>query len=83
MRQLTVHDTLAQNGVAECMHQTIFNGIRACLNASQLLPTLWYKAVQYQCWIQNRSPTAVLDFNISYKKQYSENFIMYNLHKFR
>ena len=77
-----MHNTPAQNGVAEYMHQTIFNGVRACLNASQLPPTLWYKAVQYQCWTRNRSPAATLDFETPYKKQHGENFIMHDLCEF-
>ena len=82
VRWLTVYNTLAQNGVVEHMYQTIFNGVRACLNASQLPLVLQYKAMQNQCWIQNRSPTAALDFEMPYKKQHGENFIMYDLHKF-
>ncbi|THH11071.1 hypothetical protein EW145_g912 [Phellinidium pouzarii] len=40
-QRLTVHDTPQQNGVAERMHGTIFNAIRANMNNSALPTWLW------------------------------------------
>jgi hypothetical protein len=81
-RRLTVHGHSVQNGVAEHMHQTILNGVRACLNASGLPPKLWGKATKYQIWIRNRSPSAAIGYKMPYFMRFKEDYIIKDLLEF-
>jgi hypothetical protein len=58
----TVHDTPQQNGVAECIHQTIMNFIWVNLHTAALPNRLWWYAALYTVYIYNRSPCAALKY---------------------
>jgi hypothetical protein len=49
----TVHDTPEHNGVAECIHLTLFNGVRVALISSGLPLWLWGYALIYIAFIHN------------------------------
>ena len=57
VRHLTVHDSPASNGVAECANRTLLDGARAMLDASKLPDYLWAEAISHHVWIRNRVPT--------------------------
>ena len=52
-QKLTVHDTPAHNGVAECCNQTIVEQIHTLLHASSLPKFLWGEAVRHVVWLMN------------------------------
>ena len=60
VRHLTVHDSPASNGIAECANRTHLDGARAMLDESQLPKSLWAEAVSHHVWIRNRVPTRSL-----------------------
>ena len=60
VRHLTVHDSPASNGIAECANRTHLDGARAMLDKSQLPKSLWAEAVSHHVWIRNRVPTRSL-----------------------
>lgn len=56
-RQLTVHDSPQQNGVAERLNKMLVEHARAMLLAKDLPKFLWAKAVNYATWLKNRLPS--------------------------
>ncbi len=60
IRELTVHDTPEQNGVAERGNRTNLEHARAMLIASSLPRSLWTEAINHFIWIRNRTPTRAL-----------------------
>jgi hypothetical protein len=60
-QSLTAHDTLALNGVAERLNQTLVDHARAMLRASGLPKNMWGYAVYYAVWMKNRLPTRALE----------------------
>nr|AAZ28936.1 polyprotein [Phanerochaete chrysosporium RP-78] len=70
VRRLTVHDTPEHNGVAERVHGTIFNMVRALLISSGLPRTLWGEAVRHAVWLYNRTPHAAIDFRTPYEVRF-------------
>ena len=57
IRHLTVHDSPASNGIAECANRTHLDGARAMLESSKLPKNLWAEAISHHVWIRNRVPT--------------------------
>ena len=53
LRELTVHDSPQQNGVAERSNQTRAEQARAMLILSGLPRYLWEKAMKHSAWLQN------------------------------
>ena len=49
-------DTPQQNGLAECMQQTIWSGIRALLHHSGMKNGFWNEALAVICHIMNHAP---------------------------
>jgi len=60
-RQLTVHDTPQQNGIAERRNRTILERVRALLHASGLPKFLWGEAARHVIWLMNRTSTTSVD----------------------
>ena len=60
-QRLTVHDTPAQNGVAERRNRTIVERVRALLHASGLPKFLWGEAARHVVWLMNRTSTKAVD----------------------
>ena len=60
-RELTVHHTPAQNGVAERFNQTKVEITRSLLIESGLPRFLWPEAMSHATWIKNRVPTQALN----------------------
>src|SRR5882757_5814427 len=56
-RQLTVHDSPQQNGVAERLNRTLVEHARAMLLARNLPKFLWAEAIGYATWLKNRMPS--------------------------
>ena len=57
IRELTVHDSPPQNGVAERGMRTRAERARALLIASGLPRFLWEEAMRHTTWLQNCTPT--------------------------
>lgn len=55
--QLTTPYSPAQNGITECLNQTLLEHARAILFVKQLL---WAEAIAYACYIKNRGLTKAL-----------------------
>jgi hypothetical protein len=56
-RELTVHDSPQQNGVAERLNRTLVELTRAMLVAKDMPKFLWTEAVSYASWLRNRLPS--------------------------
>ena len=67
VRELTVHDSPPQNGVAERGMHT--RAERACtlLIASGLPCFLWEEAMRHSTWLQNRTPAKALNGKMPYE----------------
>jgi hypothetical protein len=68
--RLTLHDTPAQNGVAERIHQTIMNFIRVNLHTAFLPNRLWWYAALYAIYVYNHTPCAPLKYRTSHFMRY-------------
>ena len=56
VRELTIHDSPSQNGVAEHGMRIRAERARALLIASGLPCFLWEEAMKHSTWLQNRTP---------------------------
>ncbi|CAI5992883.1 unnamed protein product [Closterium sp. NIES-65] len=63
--QLSVADTLQQNGVVERWHRTMAEGIRTLLVDSGLLARLWGEALMWVVWVKNRVTHSALPASIT------------------
>ena len=59
-RQLIVHHSPQQNGVAERNNRTIVEMTRSMLKGKRRLNNLWVEAVNTTVYVLNRSPTKVV-----------------------
>ena len=59
-RDLTVHHSLAQNGISECLNKTLILHGRTCLIETRLPRYLWAEALQYAVWTKNQTLTCTL-----------------------
>ena len=66
-QKLTVHDTPAHNGVAECRNWTIVECIHALLHASGLSKFLWGEAAHYVIWLMNWTTMKAVDGMMPYE----------------
>jgi hypothetical protein len=55
-RQLTVHNSPQQNGVAECLNRTLVERARTMLIGCNQPKFLWAEAVNYATWLKNSFP---------------------------
>jgi transposase InsO family protein len=53
IRMLTVHDTLQQNGVAECLNRMLLEHAQAMLIATDLSKFLWTEVLKHATWLKN------------------------------
>jgi hypothetical protein len=67
VRELTVHDSPPQNGVAERGMRTRAERARALLIASGLPRFLWEEAMKHSTWLQNQTPARALDGKTPYE----------------
>ena len=56
-RELTVHDSPQQNGVAERLNRTLVELVRAMLIGRDMPKFLWGEAISYASWLRNRLPS--------------------------
>lgn len=59
-RQLTMHDSPQQNGVAEHLNGTLVSVARAMLLGRNLPKFLWAEASNYAVWLKNRLPSRAI-----------------------
>jgi hypothetical protein len=67
VREMTVHDSPPQNGVAERGMRTRAERARALLISSGLPRFLWEEAMKHSTWIQNRTPARANDGKSPYQ----------------
>jgi hypothetical protein len=65
-RELTVHDSPQQNGVAERLNRTIVELARAMLISKNVPKFLWGEAVNYATWLKNRLPSHAIPGHTPY-----------------
>ncbi|PSS22615.1 hypothetical protein PHLCEN_2v3081 [Hermanssonia centrifuga] len=70
VRRLIVHNTPEHNGMAECVHRTIFNTVRTLLAESSLPPFLWGEAHNHAVYVYNHSPRSFLQFKTPFEARY-------------
>ena len=59
-RQLTIHDSPQQNGVAERLNRTLVEHARAMILGRNMPMFLWPEAVNYATWLKNRLPSRAI-----------------------
>ena len=59
-RQLTIHDSPQQNGVAERLNRTLVEHARAMLIGKNMPMFLWPEAINYATWLKNRLPSCAI-----------------------
>ena len=82
-RELTVHDSPQQNGVAECGMRTCAECARALLLTSGLPRFLWEEAMKHTTWLQNRTPARAIDGKTLYKMQHKKKPHLAGIQEFR
>ena len=63
--ETTAPYSLAQNGIAKQLNQTLLKHAQAMIFAKNLPKSLWLEAVAYACYIKNRSLTWALGSDIT------------------
>ena len=63
----TVSFTPQHNGVAERMNRTIVEKVRCMLRATKLPKSFWGATVLTSCYLINKSPSALLEFDVPKK----------------
>ena len=71
-RELTVHDSPQQNGIAERGMCTRAECAQALLLASGLPQFLWEEAMKHATWLQNCTPARAIDGKTPYKMQHKK-----------
>jgi hypothetical protein len=66
-RQLTIHDSPQQNGIAECLNCTLVEHARAMLLAKNLPKFLWAEAINYATWLKNHLPSRAIPGHTPYE----------------
>jgi hypothetical protein len=66
VRQLTVHDSPQQNGVAERLNRTLVTHARAMLIAKDMPLFLWAEAINYATWLKNCLPSRAIPGHTPY-----------------
>ena len=82
-RELTVHDSLQQNGVAEHGMRTCAKCAQALLLASGLPQILWEEAMKHVTWLQNHTPACAIDSKTPYKMQHKKKPHLAGIQEFR
>ncbi|CAA7268571.1 unnamed protein product [Cyclocybe aegerita] len=71
-RKQTVHDTPAQNGVAERRNRIIMERVRVLLHSSGLPKFLWGEAARHVVWLLNRTSTKAVDGKTPYEAAFGK-----------
>jgi hypothetical protein len=82
LRELTVHDSPPQNGVAERGMRTRAELARAMLISSGLPRFLWEEAMKHVEWLKERSPHCALDGKTPYKMKHKKKPYLRGIHEF-
>ena len=82
IKELTVHDTPQQNGLAERTHQTILRLVRVNLLQAKLPKKLWFEAVKYSCFIHNRTPNKRINYKTPYLIKNKNNYNIDKMQEF-
>ena len=82
-RELTVHDSPQQNGVAECRMCTCTERVRALLLTSGLLQFLWEEAMKHATWRRNCTPAHAIDGKTPYEMQHKKKPHLAGIQEFR
>ena len=82
LRELTVHDSPQQNGVAERGNRMQAEQARAMLISSGLPRFLWEEAMKHSAWLQNRTPTCALDRKTPYEMQHGKKPYLTGIQEF-
>ena len=82
-RELTVHDSPQQNGVAECRMHTHTECMQALLLTSGLPQFLWEEAMKDTMWLQNHTPAHAIDGKTPYKMQHKKKPHLAGIQEFR
>ena len=72
----------AQNGVAERLNRVLLEHARAMLFKFDLPKSLWEEAVNYACYLKNRSPTRALNGMTPYEALHGKKPDLSNMHEF-
>ena len=64
--RISCPQTPQQNGMAERMHRTLINIVRAMLIQANLPSIFWVEALMSAVYVLNRVPHAVVAFNIPF-----------------
>jgi transposase InsO family protein len=62
------------NGLAERLNRTLVERIRCLLISSGLNHTFWVDAMNYSCYVYNRTPHASLEFKTPFEVFYQSSF---------
>ena len=82
LRELTVHDSPPQNGVAERGMRTRAELARALLISSGLPRFLWEEAMKHMEWLKARSPHQALDGKTPYEMKHKKKPHLGGIHEF-
>ncbi|KAH0645603.1 hypothetical protein KY284_033487 [Solanum tuberosum] len=72
VRHFTVRNTPQQNGVAECMNQTLLEKVRCMLSNAGLGKEFWAGAITYACHLINRLPSVAIGEKTPLEKWYGK-----------
>ena len=82
IRNLTIHDTLEHNGMAERLNRTLLERVQAMLFFSGLPKSLWGEAISHAVYLKNQSSTRALDGKTPYEVFYGTKPNLRNLPEF-
>jgi len=80
--ELTVHDSLQQNGVAEHTNWTLVENTCVMLFHAGFPRALWAEAISHATYLKNRSPTHALVDKTPYEKVHGSKPNLLDLHHF-
>jgi transposase InsO family protein len=82
VRQLTVHNSPQQNGVAERLNHTLVEHARAMLIGKDMPMFLCAEAIQYAAWLKNRFPSCAIPGYTLHTLIYKTKPNLANAHEF-
>jgi transposase InsO family protein len=82
VRQLTVHDSPQQNGVAERLNHTLVEHACAMLIRKDMPMYLWAEAIQYATWLTNRFPSRAIPGYTPHALVYKTKLDLGDAHEF-
>ena len=82
VRHFTVRNTPQQNGLSECMNQTLLEKVRCIYSNDGLGKEFWAEAITYVCHLINRLPSVAIGGKTPFEKWYEKpaeeyGFFMY------